>query len=37
MLHAKRSEVWQVDLGLAAQARPAVVFSIVFQDNERAV
>lgn len=37
MLHAKRSEVWQVNLGLAAKARPAVVFSIVFQDNERAV
>ncbi len=37
MLQAKRSEVWQVDLGLAAKARPAVIFSIPFLDNERAV
>ena len=37
MLHAKRSEVWQVDLGTAAKARPAVIVSIPFQDNERAV
>ena len=37
MLHAKRGEVWQVDLGMAAKARPAVIFSIAFQDNERAV
>ena len=37
MLHAERNEVWQVDLGLAAKARPAVIFSIAFRDNERAV
>ncbi len=37
MLHAKRSEVWQVDLGMVAKARPAVIVSIPFQDNERAV
>lgn len=33
----ERSEVWLVDLGLAAKARPAVVVSIPFLDNERAV
>ena len=32
MLHAKRSEVWQVDLGLAAKARPAV---ILVQNDDR--
>jgi mRNA interferase MazF len=34
---AKRGEVWLVDLGMAAKARPAVVFSIPFLDNERAL
>jgi mRNA interferase MazF len=33
----ERGEVWLVDLGLAAKARPAVIFSIPFFDNERAV
>lgn len=37
MLRATRGEVWLVDLGMAAKARPAVVFSIPFLDNERAV
>ncbi len=37
MLNAKRGEVWQVDLGMAAKARPAVIFSVPFLDNERAV
>ena len=37
MLNANRGEVWLVDLGMAAKARPAVVFSIPFLDNERAV
>jgi len=33
----QRGEVWLVDLGLAAKARPAVVFNIPFLDHERAV
>jgi mRNA interferase MazF len=37
VLNAKRGEVWQVDLGMAAKARPAVIFNIPFLDNERAV
>jgi mRNA interferase MazF len=37
VLNANRGEVWLVDLGMAAKARPAVVFSIPFLDNERAV
>jgi len=28
MLDAQRGEVWQVDLGIAAKARPAVILSI---------
>jgi mRNA interferase MazF len=35
--NAKRGEVWLVDLGMAAKARPAVVFNIPFADNERAL
>jgi mRNA interferase MazF len=37
MPNAERGEVWLVDLGMAAKARPVVVFSIPFLDNERAV
>ena len=37
MLNAQRGEVWQVDLGLAAKVRPAVIFSVPVLDNERAV
>jgi len=37
MPNIERGEVWLVDLGLAAKARPAVVLSIPFLDNERAV
>jgi len=37
VLNARRGEVWQVDLGMAAKARPAVIFSIPFLDDERAV
>ena len=33
----ERGEIWLVDLGLAANARPAVVFNIPFLDHERAV
>lgn len=34
---AHRGEVWQVDLGLAAKVRPALVLSIPFRDTERAL
>jgi len=37
MLNARRGEVWLVDLGMAAKARPALVLSIPFLDNERAL
>jgi len=37
MPNAKRGEVWLVDLGMVAKARPAVVLSVPFLDNERAV
>src|SRR5580704_9630922 len=37
MLNARRGEVWLVDLGMAAKARPAVVLNIPFLDNERAL
>lgn len=37
MPNAVRGEVWLVDLGMAAKVRPAVIFSIPFQDNERAL
>lgn len=37
MPEIRRGEVWLVDLGMAANARPAVVFNIPFLDNERAV
>jgi mRNA interferase MazF len=34
---AKRGEVWQVDLGLAAKVRPALVLNVPFLDTERAL
>ena len=34
---ANRGEVWQVDLGLAAKVRPALVLNIPFRDAERAL
>ena len=34
---ARRGEVWQVDLGLVAKVRPALILSIPFLDHERAV
>jgi mRNA interferase MazF len=37
MPSARRGEVWQVDLGMAAKARPAVIFSVPFRDDERAL
>ena len=37
MPSARRGEVWLVDLGMAAKARPAVVFNVPFRDDERAL
>jgi mRNA interferase MazF len=37
MPSARRGEVWLVDLGMVAKARPAVVLNIPFTDNERAL
>lgn len=37
MPSAQRSEVWQVDLGLAAKVRPAVIVSVAFLNHERAI
>jgi len=34
---AKRGEGWQVDFGLAAKVRPALVLNVAFLDNERAL
>src|SRR5271169_4310854 len=34
---ARRGELWQVDLGLAAKVRPALVLNIPFLDHERAL
>ena len=32
-----RGEIWLVDLGLAAKMRPALILSVEFRDDERAV
>jgi len=32
-----RGEIWMIDLGLAAKARPAVILSVQFRDDEKAV
>jgi mRNA interferase MazF len=32
-----RGEIWLVDLGLAAKARPVVILSVQFEDDEKAV
>ncbi len=37
MTNASRGEVWLVDLGMTAKVRPAVVVSVPFRDDERAV
>lgn len=34
---ARRGEVWQVDLGLVAKVRPALILSVSYLDHERAV
>ena len=33
----KRGEVWQVDFGISQRVRPALVISIPFDDNDRAL
>lgn len=37
MAIARRGEIWQVDLGLAAKVRPALILNVPFLDHERAV
>jgi mRNA interferase MazF len=34
---AQRGDVWLVDLGLAAKVRPALVISVPYRDDERAL
>src|ERR1043166_721163 len=34
---AKRGEVWQVDFGITAKVRPALVISIPYSDSDRAL
>lgn len=34
---ARRGEIWLIDLGYAAKTRPAVVLSVGFNDDERAI
>lgn len=33
----KRGEIWMVDLGLAAKVRPALILSVQFREDEKAV
>ncbi len=35
MIEAKRGEVWQVDFGLAAKVRPALVLGCDYEDADR--
>ncbi|MEO7191920.1 MAG: type II toxin-antitoxin system PemK/MazF family toxin [Vicinamibacterales bacterium] len=37
MIQPQRGEVWLVDLGMAAKVRPALIFSIPAQDEDRAL
>ncbi len=32
-----RGEIWMIDLGMAAKARPALIVSVEFNDQEKAV
>jgi mRNA interferase MazF len=34
---AKRGEIWRVDLGMVAKVRPALILSVPFSENDRAV
>ncbi len=37
MAKANRGEIWQIDLGMVQKARPCLILSIDYLDNERAV
>ena len=37
MPNPQRGEVWMVDFGIAAKVRPAVVLSIEYKDDDRAI
>lgn len=37
MTFARRGEVWQVDLGMVAKVRPALVLSVPAGDDDRAL
>lgn len=37
MPRALRGEVWQIDFGPAAKVRPALIYSVPFFDDERAL
>ena len=37
MILARRGEVWQVDLGMVAKVRPALVMSVPAGDDDRAL
>jgi mRNA interferase MazF len=32
-----RGEIWMIDLGMVAKARPAVILSVQYRDDEKAV
>jgi mRNA interferase MazF len=34
---ARRGEIWLIDLGLVQKARPCLILSVAFLQNERAV
>jgi mRNA interferase MazF len=36
-LHARRGEIWLVDLGLVQKTRPVLILSVDFLDHEREV
>jgi mRNA interferase MazF len=37
MPKAQRGEVWQIDFGLVAKVRPALIYSLPFTEGERAL
>ena len=37
MPKARRGELWMADLGMVAKARPVLILSVEYLDNERAV
>lgn len=37
MAHPNRSEIWLVDLGLAAKVRPCLILSIPYKEQERSL